>query len=167
MPELDVRPISPEAFAPYGQLIQATSEGARPINAGSSLRTDLAQQLQLTGSQGQPTLAVFRASGRSLTGPWTVMERHQLGSQSFIGMDGVRSVVLVALGEHKPDPDTLAAFLVQGAVGYTLAPGTWHHPLIALEDGDFVVIERGADTVDCEVVSLDAPVFLRHDSMQS
>ena len=36
------------------------------------------------------------------------------------------------------------------------ARGTWHHPLLALDDGgDYFVIDRGSDADDCEVLVLD------------
>jgi ureidoglycolate lyase len=37
-------------------------------------------------------------------------------------------------------------------------PGTWHHPLLAQQHGDFVVLERKAFEVDCEIKSLLEPV---------
>ena len=75
-------------------------------------------------------------------------------------LGGVRYVVLVATGRVRPDPATLAAFVVSGREAVTLRADTWHHGLIALEDGDFVVIERKAAQVDCEVVELAEPVSL-------
>jgi ureidoglycolate lyase len=69
-------------------------------------------------------------------------------------------VVLVALGAHAPDPGTLAAFLADGRCGYTLHAGTWHHGLIALDAGDFVVLERGAAQPDCEFADLEQAVWI-------
>jgi ureidoglycolate lyase len=60
-----------------------------------------------------------------------------------------------------PEPATLAAFAVDGAQGFTLHADTWHHGLIALDAGDFVVIERRAAEVDCEFAELALPVTLR------
>ncbi|WP_338138203.1 ureidoglycolate lyase [Comamonas aquatica] len=36
-----------------------------------------------------------------------------------------------------------------------LAPGTWHHALLAVEGGDFVVIERRAAQVDCDICAVE------------
>lgn len=41
-----------------------------------------------------------------------------------------------------------------GQQAVTLRTGTWHPGLIAPEGGDFVVIERHADAVDCEPAKL-------------
>ena len=70
-------------------------------------------------------------------------------------------VLLVALGADAPDAATLRAFTVQPHQAFTLKPGTWHHPLIALYDSDFLVIERRAAQEDCEVQHLQQPVHLR------
>ena len=64
------------------------------------------------------------------------------------------------LGDEQPDMSTLAAFAVAGHQAVTLRAGTWHHGLIAPQGGDFVVIERQAETVDCELATLAIAVTL-------
>jgi ureidoglycolate lyase len=54
--------------------------------------------------------------------------------------------------------NTLAAFWIDGSCGVTFKPGTWHHPLLAQQDGDFVVLERKGPVMDCEIKSLVEPV---------
>jgi ureidoglycolate lyase len=158
---LDPQPLSDATFAPFGHVISGSSDSGRPINHGSSQRVDQPGALALHAEGGQPVLAVFRAQAQAPQGPWRELERHRLGTQSFVPLRGARCIVLVALGEHAPDPATLAAFVVDGGQGFTLSAGTWHHPLIALDDGDFVVLERGAQAVDCDVQHLAEPVALR------
>lgn len=155
-----IRPISAAEFAPYGWLADADGAIGRPINEGSSQRIDGVGNLQLTAQGGAPCLALFRASPRDARGPWQQLERHRLGTQTFVPMGGARYVVLVALGDARPDARTLAAFAVAGHQAVTLRAGTWHHGLIAPEGGDFAVIERQADVVDCELASLDRAVTL-------
>ena len=176
--ELKLQPLSAAAFAPYGELIglPAAAAGAvdaaggagranglpvRAINGGTSQRWDMPGALQLHAQGGEPCGAVFRAQAHALVGPWRLLERHRLGTQTFIPLVGARCVVLVARGEAVPDPATLAAFAVDGGQGFTLHADTWHHGLIALVAGDFVVIERRAAEVDCEFAELALPVTLR------
>jgi len=59
----------------------------------------------------------------------------------------------VALGEATPDLTTLACFEVSAQQGFTLHKGVWHHPLMAVEAGSFLVIERQGPHEDCEVFS--------------
>jgi len=158
--QLSIRPISAAEFAPYGWLADANGATGRPINEGSSQRIDGVGELQLTAEGGAPCLALFRAQPRDPRGPWQVLERHRLGTQTFVPMGGARYLVLVALGDARPDMSTLAAFAVAGHQAVTLRAGTWHHGLIAPEGGDFVVVERQAAAVDCELATLAAAVTL-------
>lgn len=157
---LTPQPLTPEAFAPYGWVLQAAGHLARPVNEGSSQRVDGVGELSLHAQGGAPCLALFRAAARNPAGPWQTLERHRLGSQTFVPLGGARYLVLVALGDDAPDPRTLAAFAASGQQGITLRAGTWHHGLLALDAGDFVVIERQAALPDCELATLLPPVRL-------
>ncbi len=162
--QLKMQPLTVAAFAPYGWVIDASASLAgsgRRINHGSSQRLDMPGALDLQREGGHAVVAVFRAQPLPIQGPWQELERHRLGSQTFIPLAGARCVVLVALGEDAPKPATLAAFEVHGQQAYTLHAGTWHHGLIALDAGDFVVIERGGPVaVDCDIAHLADPVTL-------
>lgn len=158
---LDVQALTADSFAPYGCVIDAGHAGGRLINAGTSQRWDFADALCLGNREGQPRLSLFRAVARDVARPWRDLERHRWGSQTFVPLRGVRSVLLVALGTHAPEISTLRAFLSFGGCAWSLNPGTWHHSLIALDDGDFIVIERHALQPDCDVAELAEPVQLR------
>jgi len=157
---LPVAPITAGAFGPYGWLAEGGDADGRPINDGTSRRIDGAGRLSLSAEGGAPALAMFRAEARDPRGPWRTLERHRLGTQTFVPLGGVRCVMLVAAGEARPDPSTLAAFVVSGAQAVTLHAGTWHHGLIAIDSGDFVVVERTAVEVDCEFAELAEGVML-------
>lgn len=152
-------PITAQAFAPYGDVLSAEGHASRAINAGTSARAEMPDP-DLLGQGGRPSLSIFRAQAATLPFTATLLERHRRGSQSFIPLGGTVFALLVALGETAPDPASLAAFLVDGRSGITLRRDTWHHPLIALADGDFVVLERAAAQVDCEIVALAQAVQL-------
>jgi ureidoglycolate lyase len=160
MKRLPLRPIAATDFAPYGWLADADGAAGLPINEGSSQRIDGVGELQLTAEGGAPCLALFRARPRDPRGPWQVLERHRLGTQTFVPMGGAPYVVLVALGDARPDEQTLAAFTVAGSQAVTLRAGTWHHGLIAPQGGDFVVIERRGAEADCECADLADAVTL-------
>lgn len=157
---LPLQDLAAAAFAPYGEVLELAQGAARGINAGTSLRRELPSSLDFARAGGRPALATFQARAQTLAGPWSVLERHVHGSQTFVPLQADRWVVLVARGGDRPDPTTLAAFAASPQQGITLAPGTWHHPLIALDAGLFLVIERAAAAEDCEVVQLPVPVRL-------
>lgn len=154
-------PLSAQAFAPYGRVIAVPpNRERRRINDGNAQRFDLINDLMLHAEGGRPALAVFRAQARRFPLGLRELERHARGSQSFLPLGERRFVVVVAPAGAAPDTDALAAFIADGRQGIWLAPGTWHHALLAVDDGDFAVIERAGPTVDCDVRALAAPVTL-------
>ena len=155
---LVAQPLTSTAFAPFGTVIEAPAGGGRLINSGNARRFDLLGDLQLDADGGRPMLALFRAQARSFPHEVTEMERHALGSQTFVPLGERRFVIVVArAGDAPASASDLAAFITDGHQGVVLAPGTWHHALLAVDAGDFVVIERAADAVDCDVCWLRAP----------
>jgi ureidoglycolate lyase len=174
MRTLIVQPLSATHFAPYGDVLGGPLQSGIFINGGTSERIALGDP-DLDRSEGHASLNLYRARANCLPFLITEMERHCLGSQSFIPLKGVPFVVVVALGDpmqHSTDSrgnslpgavpleHTLAAFWVDGSCGVNFRPGIWHHPLLAQQDGDFVVLERKAHTVDCEIRTLIQPVQL-------
>lgn len=157
------QPLTDAAFAPYGRVLHAPP-GQAPtemINGGTAQRFELLPDALLTGAGGRPVLAISRAAARSLPMALQVMERHALGSQSFAPLGGARRfVVVVAPPGPAPQAADLRAFVTDGQQGVWLAPGTWHHALLALDAGDFLVVERRADAPDCDEAPLAEPVRL-------
>ncbi len=170
---LQAQPLSATAMAPYGWVLDIdqafAGEAGRAINAGTSRRADVPGELALSAQGGRALACVFRARAQSSVGPWHLLERHQLGTQTFVPLGGnappghgdVACMLLVALGDERPDERTLQAFWVHPRQAFTLKAGTWHHPLIATHDRDFLVIERVAPIPDCEVVTLTRPVSIQ------
>jgi len=159
---LAIQPLTAEAFAPFGTVIAAPSGEGRPINGGSAQRFDLVDDLQLDAEGGRPMLALFRAHARRFPHEVAELERHALGSQAFVPLGMRRFVIVVARAGAAPTSAAeLSAFATDGLQGVVLAPGTWHHALLALDAGDFVVLERRADALDCALCRLAAPVTVQ------
>lgn len=163
MRRLLAQPLRADDFAPFGRVVASDGLAGRPINGGTTLRFDVVPDLRLAQDGGRPLLALYRATARRFPLPLLELERHVRGSQAFVPLSGARFVVVVAAPDAPPDASSLRAFAVSGAQGVVLAPGTWHHALLARDAGDFVVLERGApegEPEDCEVRLLEAPVEL-------
>jgi ureidoglycolate lyase len=159
---LAIQPLTAEAFVPFGTVIAVPPGEGRPINGGSARRFDLVDDLQLDAARGRPMLALFRAQARRFPHAVAELERHALGSQAFVPLGMRRFVIVVARAGAAPaSAADLSAFVTDGLQGVLLAPGTWHHALLALDAGDFVVLERGADAPDCELCRLAAPVVVQ------
>ena len=160
---LAVRPLTPQAFAPYGTVLAAPAgKKGRLINGGNAERFDLVGNLQLGTQGGRPMLALFRAHARRFPHEVAELERHALGSQAFVPLGMRRFEIVVARAGAAPaSAAELSAFATDGLQGVLLAPGTWHHALLAVDAGDFVVLERRADALDCALCRLAAPVTVQ------
>ncbi len=156
---LPLRPLTPEAYAPYGDVVMAAPPGAlgKPANQGTARRFDhLAQLDDLRPGRAALNVSVFRCQPRP-AGPFTValLEKHPASTQLFVPMNARRYLALVALGGDRPDLATLAAFVAAGTQGVSYHPGVWHHPMIALDaEIDFACFawEDGSEG-DCTVVT--------------
>jgi ureidoglycolate lyase len=154
-------PIDPERYAPFGAVVRAGDPGsARSANHGTAEAWDELATLVNAREGARATASLFRC--RPLAEPtlrvrW--LERHPGSTQMFVPMRAERYLVVVARGDREPDLSTLAAFVVEGAQAITYAPGTWHHPMVALgAEADFVnVIHVDGTAADCEERELDPP----------
>jgi ureidoglycolate lyase len=169
---LTVEPLTREGFAPFGAVIDTQGDGPRRlINAGFAERLDGLAQLDTGREGGQPALSIFRARPRQFPLRLSLVERHRLGSQTFMPLAAQPFLVVVAAAGEPPSADRLHCFLAAPGQGVNLAAGTWHHPLLGLgAGGDFLVIERcgpGEDP-DCDEFALLAPeVWVGSDPLAS
>lgn len=138
------------AFAPYGQVIECAGHDSYAINAGSSQRFSDLARLE-SDAAGRLALSIFRAAAQALPCRLHTLERHPLGSQAFVPLAGQRFVVVVAGG---PDPGSLRAFVSDGRQGVNFRRATWHHPLLAIDAGEFLVADRIGPGDNCEVIDI-------------
>ena len=157
-PRLAVRPLTAESFAPYGQVIEL-ADGARriAINDGTCVRHhDLARPSAT--APGAIGLSLFDADATPGPVALRLMERHGLGSQSFTPFGAtLRMLVVVADAGLAPDrlaPGHLRAFVSNGRQGIQMNAGVWHHPLVSLQAGTWLVVDRIAPEADCDVVPI-------------
>lgn len=158
---LRVEPLTREAFAPFGEVIEA-SDAVRhfTINAGNTERYHDLARIE-PGPEGRVIVSIFRGQPRALPFTVTMMERHPLASQAFVPLSGRPYLVVVAPAGEAPRVDTLRVFLARGEQGVNYAPGVWHHPLLALEAvSDFLVVDRAGPGHNCDEVLIDSPGFI-------
>ena len=151
-------PLTAEAFAPFGRVVSAGLQPGSSANQGTAVRFDFCAELTSTRPQSKPNLAVFRSVAKSLPHDVVLLERHPCSTQVFIPMVVSRYLVCVAptLPDGGPDLAGLKAFLCQPGQGVAYAPGTWHHPMVALDSpGEFTMLAwEDGTALDCEVREL-------------
>lgn len=150
------RPLTPEAFAPYGEVISAREDTNHyPINYGATTRYHALGHA--TANAGQVILSIFRSTPLAAL-VLKIMERHPDGSQAFMPLNSRPYLVAVAPAGDL-DPAKIEVFLADGSQGVNYAAGTWHHYSLALgEVSDFLVVDRlgpGANLDEVELVPAD------------
>ena len=157
MTTIRIEPITPAAFAPFGDLLTPRAAPDRMINAGRCERHHALATVERHG--GEAVISIFRSQAVSLPYDCGLLERHPLGSQAFmpLGPDPWMSVVA-------PDadgrPGRPRAFLVPAGMGVNLRAGVWHGVLTPLgRPADFLVVDREGEGVNLEEIAI-APVTI-------
>ena len=139
---INPKPITKENFSKFGDMITTANIKPIEINEGYAKRFDGIANLNTSKDNGETTICIFSALKRSFPMKIDMMEKHPLGSQAFIPMKQTTFLVLVAPEGNKPDLNKIEAFIVPQEIGVNYNPGTWHFPLIATEDMNFLVVDR-------------------------
>jgi ureidoglycolate lyase len=152
---IKAEPLTAAAFAPFGDVLDASGAPDKIINAGLCGRYH--DRARLEFSDGRAGISIFKAEPRSLPYICTLLERHPEGSQAFIPMSADPFLVIVA-----PDgggkPGLPRAFLTNGAQGINLHRGVWHGVLTPLSaPGLFAVIDRIGPGANLQEYPLSAP----------
>ena len=149
------KPINKENFKKFGDMITTTNIKPIEINEGYAKRFDGIANLDTSKNNGQTTISIFSALKRSFPMKIDMMEKHPLGSQAFIPMKQTTFLVLVAPEGNKPDLNKIEAFIIPPEVGVNYNPGTWHFPLIATEDMNFLVVDRKGSGDNLKIQKLE------------
>ncbi|HRP96651.1 MAG TPA: ureidoglycolate lyase [Rhodocyclaceae bacterium] len=158
---LHPEPLTPDAFAPFGDVIAAASAARHfTINAGNTVRYHDLATID-AGDNGRVIVSIFRGQPRELPFTVAMMERHPLASQAFVPLSGRPYLIVVAPAGTAPTAAELRLFVARADQGVNYAPGVWHHPLLALEAvSDFLVIDRAGEGANCDEAVLAAPAVI-------
>ncbi|MGH2370210.1 MAG: ureidoglycolate lyase [Chloroflexota bacterium] len=130
-----VQPLTAEAFAPYGRVVNEEREG-----------------LQMQEGQFTARLMTVRRVPETMDR----INRHMDHSQMFVPLSGDRTVLVVAppsLPMAGFDATQIAAFATDGKTTVIFHPGTWHIEPRAL----------GKDS--CQVINVQTDVFRQHTEL--
>lgn len=152
---LTVEWLTAEAFAPFGDVIEASgAERHFPINGGNTERYHDLMKIEVD-NDGHPIVSIFRGLPRKLPFAVTMLERHPKGSQAFMPLNGRQYLVVVAPRGEAVTVTDIRVFLSHGSQGVNYAAGTWHHPLLALDEtSDFLVIDRAGPGNNYDEITL-------------
>lgn len=140
---LSVRPLTAENFAPFGDVIETGLGEVRLINWDKTERHHALAKADVTGEDAHVLVNIFRTQPWILPIAIKMVERHPLGSQAFMPLNG-RAYLVVVAQDRDGTPQSPQVFLAQGNQGVNYHRNIWHHPLLALDAvSDFLVVDRG------------------------
>lgn len=151
MRKLIIEPLSKEAFAPFGDVIETEDSEFFMINNGSTRRYHQLATVETAQPEDQAIISIF--SAQALEMPLTVrmLERHPLGSQAFIPLLGQPFLIVVAPLGEAPESALVRAFRSNGRQGVNYHRGVWHHPVLTIEKrDDFLVVDRSGSGNNCD-----------------
>lgn len=157
MRTLKTEPLTQDAFAPFGDVIEASDKAERRlINYGNTTRFHDLAAIDVMADGGRAGVNIFRSAPLKMPITVEVMEYHPKSSQAFVPLSGHPFLVVVA-PKGPFDASKLRAFIASPGQGVNYHAGTWHHFSLALEGvSDFLVIDRVADDENCVEHQLSA-----------
>ena len=143
-----IEPMSAEAFARFGDVLDCRGAPDKLINQGRCGRYH--DRATLDFGDGRAGISLFQAEVRTLPLTLDMVERHPEGSQAFLPMSHAPFLVIVAPNEDGR-PGTPRAFLTSAGQGINFHRGTWHGVLTPLHaPGLFAVVDRIGEGANLE-----------------
>ncbi|MED5533697.1 MAG: ureidoglycolate lyase [Pseudomonadota bacterium] len=154
------QPLTAQAFAAFGDVIEARSDTVININQGTSQRFHDLARVDVASGEGHPLVNIFRASPYPEPLTLSMMEKHPRGSQLFMPLQQHAYLVAVAQASDQVSAGDITVFSASGDQGVNFQPGTWHHPLLVLVQQDFLVVDRGGKGDNLVEQDLDQSVLI-------
>ena len=162
---LEIQPLTRQAFAPYGDVIEADPAKVRLINGGTTERFHGLAEPVVVGTPTRLIFNIFRGQPRQFPYAVTMMERHPFGSQSFSPLSG-RAFLVAVSDDENSHPGRPKVFLAGPHQGVNYFPNIWHHPLMAIGAiSDFLVVDRDNTAENLEEFSFDHAYLIEEPSL--
>ena len=151
MRTLKIEPLTKEAFAPFGDVIETDGSEYFMINNGSTRRYHQLATVETAQPDDRAIISIFRAEALAMPLSIRMLERHPLGSQAFIPLLGNPFLIVVAPVGDVPQSESVRAFRSNGRQGVNYHRGVWHHPVLTIEKrDDFLVVDRSGSGNNCD-----------------
>lgn len=160
--QIEIQPLTPEQFAPFGDVLEASGFPDKIINQGLCERFH--DRARLDFDDGRAGISIFKGEPRAVPLMLDLVERHPLGSQAFVPMSADPFLVVVARdkGGEPVDPQ---AFVTQAGQAINFHRGTWHGVLTPLHaPALFAVIDRIGGGTNLEEFRFETPYIIDWNS---
>jgi len=151
MPEtMNIQPLTHEAFAPFGDVVEFEGSDSYQINNGMADRYHALADVELGGEQSRATISLVVSRQFDMPRKVDHLEYHPFGSQAFLPLDSSPFIVVVCPAAADPDLGQLRAFVTNGRQGINYRLGTWHHVLLTpYASMRFICVDRAGPGNNC------------------
>lgn len=154
---ITAHPLTREAFAEFGDVIDTDWPNQFPINGGKCIRYHDMARVEAEGPNGRVLISMTRGEPYELPLTLKMVERHPFGSQAFVPLSPAPFLVIVC-ADTDEGPGEPRAFLTVPGQGVNYRRNTWHGVLTPLgATQDFLVVDRGGDGGNLEEFFFDQP----------
>lgn len=155
--DIRISPLTAQAFAPFGDVLNCAGDPDKIINAGLCGRFH--DRAKVDVGDGRAGISLFRSELRKLPYLLDMVERHPDGSQAFIPMSMDPFLVIVAGDDLRPK-----AFITAPGEAINFHRGVWHGVLTPLSGpGLFAVIDRIGEGPNLQEHYFDTPYRVIND----
>jgi len=158
-----IQPLTREAFAPFGDVVEFEGRDFFPINYGMADRYHALADIELVGKQARGIISLVASRQFDMPRRVDHLEHHPLGSQAFLPLDASPFIVVVCPAAPEPDLGQLQAFVTNGKQGINYRLGTWHHVLLTpYASMRFVCVDRagpGNNCIDYHIPESERPLL--------
>lgn len=161
--KIDIQPLTAEAFAPFGDVVDFAREPSFKINRDMCDRYHDLARVDFVGPDAHANISLARSRPYPLPLELDMVERHPLGSQAFIPLS-TRPFLVVVAADENDRPQQPLAFLSAPGQGVNYRRGTWHGVLTPLgQEADFVIVDRVGEGNNLEEHYFDEPFIVGPD----
>lgn len=149
-------PLTPELFAPYGQVLMAQN--------GVPERKTWAARVDNLRPEARANMTYMSLEPEHYPVEVFELERHQFSHQMFVPLEGTNHLVVVCSSKKDGFPDLGKALAFHATGGQTVNynANVWHAPRMVLHNpGAFIMLRWDADTAaDTELITMEQPFII-------
>ena len=162
---LEIKKITRKNFLKYGQLISTNENIYEDINNNTTKSFYDLADIEVYGDDNQARINIFKAKKRKFPLKINMLENHPFSSQTFIPLQKTTFIVVVAPISKTPDLNSIEAFKIFSSEGINFKPKVWHFPLIAIEDSNFLTIDKKDSKNNLEIYDFqnNDTIFLNYE----
>jgi ureidoglycolate lyase len=154
---LVARPLTREAFAPFGDVIDDTGPTRMMINGGKAERVHDLATAEAAGPNARVIMSIFRGTPYAFPLKLALVERHPFGSQAFMPLSP-RPFLVAVCNDGPEGPGEPQVFLTAPGQGVNYPRNRWHAVLTPIgKPQDFLVVDRAGDGSNLEEFRFPEP----------